>query len=54
MCIYSIITITDKRAKDDFIKNKSEIVETHNPLTHCAFWTALLDFMSVTTSVFEL
>ncbi len=32
-------------AKVDFIKNKSQIVATHNPLTHSAFWTVLLDLM---------
>ncbi len=34
-----------ERAKVDYNFFSSQIVASHNPLTHCTFWTALLDLM---------
>ncbi len=52
MCIYSIITIVEERAKNDFIK-KNLILSTTSSVTQCAFWTALSDVMDALISVFD-
>ncbi len=53
MSIYSIITIVEEKAKDDFIKKNRSFSVPQSSVTQYAFWTAPTEVMDALISVFD-